>query len=136
MSPNRATDAYQTVGAYGAVYADPHHLISMLLDGALDRLARAKGAMQLDDSALKGELISAALTIISGLKGCLNMQQGDPLSNNLADLYDYICRRVLRASATNEPRYLDEVVGLLNEIRAAWGAIPQTVRAEHGHRPR
>lgn len=132
MTANHAMHAYRKVGVYsGAAYADPHQLIGMLLDGALDRVARAKGAMRLRQTAQKGELIGNAMTIIGGLKGCLDMEQGDALSNNLADLYDYMCRRLLQANVADDAAGLDEVADLLREIKQAWDAIPDAVRSNH-----
>ena len=79
---NQATplSAYQEVGKSDLAYTDPHRLISMLMDGALDRIARARHAMQAERVAEKGELIGNAITIISGLKGCLDMDAGETLS--------------------------------------------------------
>ncbi len=127
---NQATplSAYQAVGKSDLSYADPHRLISLLMDGALDRIARARHAMQAERVAQKGELIGNAITIISGLKGCLNMDAGEALSENLADLYDYMCRRLVLANAQDDETLLDEVSALLSEIRSAWDAIPESAK--------
>ena len=127
---NQATplSAYQEVGKSDLAYADPHRLISMLMDGALDRIARARIAMQAERVAEKGELISNAITIITGLKGCLDMDAGEALSANLADLYDYMCRRLVPANAADDDSLLDEVTSLLGEIRFAWDAIPESAK--------
>ncbi|MDH3712549.1 MAG: flagellar export chaperone FliS [Gammaproteobacteria bacterium] len=127
---NQATplSAYQEVGKSDLAYADPHRLISMLMDGALDRIARARHAMQVGQVAKKGELISNAITIITGLKGCLNMEASEALSANLADLYDYMCRRLVQANAQDDDSLLDEVSSLLGEIRFAWDAIPESAK--------
>ena len=127
---NQATplSAYQEIGKSDLTYADPHRLISMLMDGALDRIARARHAMQAGRVAEKGELISNAITIISGLKGCLDMEAGETLSANLADLYDYMCRRLVQANAADDDALLDEVSNLLGEIRFAWDAIPESAK--------
>jgi flagellar protein FliS len=134
MSSNQtsgAMRAYQKIDAYsGAAYADPHQLIVMLMDSALDRLARAKGAMQQGNIAFKGELIGNSISIIGGLKGCLDMDAGGELSNNLDDLYDYMSRRLVQANLGNDPGVLDEVSALLREIKAAWDAIPDDVKKQ------
>lgn len=131
---NQATplSAYQETGKSDLAYADPHRLISMLMDGALDRIARARHAMLQERVAQKGELIGNAITIITGLKGCLNMEAGEALSANLADLYDYMCRRLVQANAADDDSLLDEVTGLLGEIRFAWDAIPESAKRPAG----
>ena len=51
----------------GVVDADPHHLIVMLFNGALEKLAVAKGCMQRKEIATKGEALTQAISIVGGL---------------------------------------------------------------------
>lgn len=126
---SQAMNAYKTVDVVGgATYADPHQLIKMLLDGAISRLALARGAIQRGKFAEKGQLIGSSITIIGGLQSCLDMDKGDAVSVNLDDLYDYMTRRLFHASANNDADAVEEVIGLLKEIKVAWDAIPQDVR--------
>ena len=125
--------AYQTVAAHGGVAAaDPHQLIVMLLDGALDRIAGARGAMANGAQAGKGQLIHKAVSIIDELRASLNFEAGGQLATNMGDLYDYCSHRLMKASLENKPELLDEVAKLLREIRGAWVAIPAAAR---GGRP-
>ncbi len=130
-----ALQEYQQVGVFsGTAYADPHHLITMLMEGALERIAAAKGAILQDNVAEKGRLIGNTITIIEGLAGCLDMSAGGDLAQNLADLYDYMKRRLLKANLDSDSEILSEVANLLREIKSAWQQIPQTtaVRAVEG----
>ena len=125
MSGTKALNEYQQVGVFsGAAYADPHHLITMLMEGALERIALAKGALLQSDITEKSRLIGNTITIIEGLNGCLDKSVGGELALNLADLYDYMTRRLLTANLENDPAILDEVAGLLQEIKSAWENIP------------
>lgn len=129
---NGGLDAYKQVGLYsGASYADPHQLICMLMDGALSRMALAKGAILRSDVAAKGKFIGEAITIIGGLRGCLDGEAGGELANNLDDLYDYMARRLVRANVDNDIEVVEEVHALLQEIHEAWEGIPQPVRDQH-----
>ena len=47
--------------------ASPHRLIQMLINGALDRLSQARGAMQRDDIPQKGLLLGKAVSILGEL---------------------------------------------------------------------
>ena len=47
----------------------------------------------------------------------------DQIVLNLADLYDYMTRRLLQGSVRNDPAMLDEVRGLLLELKSAWDEI-------------
>lgn len=119
--------AYSKVGLEsGLSAADPHRLILMLYQGALLAIASAKNQMLRGETAPKGASISKAIMIIDeGLKFSLNMEVGGALSQNLADLYDYMNQRLLQANLNNDPAMLDEVSRLLNDLKGAWESIRQ-----------
>ncbi len=126
----RNLSAYQSVAAHGGVAAsDPHGLILMLLDGALERISGARGCMANKALGDKSQLLSRALAIVEELRVSLDLSQGGPLAANLSDLYDYIGRQLTRANAENRVEILDEVAALLQEIRVAWIAIPLEFRS-------
>lgn len=117
--------AYRTVAVHGGVdAADPHRLITMLMDGALERVAAARGAMDNGDTEVKTRLIQRTVAIVDELRASLNMKAGGQLAQNLADLYDYCARQLVRANLENRGPLLDEVGRLLREIRGAWIQIP------------
>lgn len=121
--PGLALQQYGEVRAHSSVaYASPHRLIQMLFAGALDKIASAKGHMLRGELAQKAGLISAAMAIIDGLRMSLDMSAGD-IAEHLDSLYDYMERQLLRANYENAVPLLDEVAGLLQEIKGAWDAI-------------
>ncbi len=127
---NRALNQYQQFGTRASAdQADSHQLIVMLFDGALERIAVAKGAMARSDIELKGQKISRAIAIINGLSASLDSDKGGDIASNLAQLYDYMQRRLIIANTENDVGALDEVSGLLKEIREAWQAIPTEYRS-------
>lgn len=122
---HRGVNQYQTVGNYsGTAYANPHRLVQMLMDGFLDRLAQAKGAMERREIASKGEYISKAISILDGLRVGLDHERGGEIATNLDDLYAYMQRRLVEANASNDPEGLEECASLMREIKSAWDAIP------------
>ena len=135
MQNSAAMNQYKQVGTQAAVdTADPHTLIQMLFNGAVERINKAKLCMEQGVVAEKGENISKAISIIDGLKTSLDMNAGGEIAENLAALYDYMQRQLLQANLTDEAKYLDEVLSLLNEIRSGWMAIPQDIRNGHPQR--
>ncbi|SDR88497.1 flagellar biosynthetic protein FliS [Halopseudomonas xinjiangensis] len=119
-----AMKQYQTVNVHAQVSeANPHRLIQMLFEGGLQRLAQAKGAMQHGNLALKGELVGKAVGIINGLRDGLDLQKGGELSANLDNLYAYMIQRLSQANLKNDPAMIDEVAGLLREIKEGWDTI-------------
>lgn len=125
--PHGVLQKYGEVGAQtGVAYASPHRLIQMLLDGALDKIALARGYMLRGDIAQKGSHISWAISIVEGLRMSLDQQAGGEVAQNLGALYDYMERRLLEANLKNDPEVLNEVSGLLHQIKGAWDAISET----------
>ncbi len=124
MNAMTALRQYQSVNTQAqAASADPHRLIQMLMEGGLDRIAQARGAMERQQTALKGELISKAIGIVNGLRQSLDLKQGGDIAANLDSLYDYMARRLMEANLNNDSVILEEVSGLLREVKAGWDAI-------------
>jgi flagellar secretion chaperone FliS len=124
MNAKSALSFYKQVNSQtGVVDADPHRLIQLLLDGALDRIAQAKGALLSGDTAAMGEALGKAIGILSGLQGSLDMERGGEIAANLNRLYDYMSIRLLDVHREKQPASLDEVVGLLGSIKSGWDGI-------------
>lgn len=127
MNAYAAMKQYQTVNVNAQVSeADPHRLIQMLMEGGLQRIAQAKGAMQHGNVALKGERIGKALGIIGGLREALNADKGGELALNLDRLYAFMQDRLTQANLQNDVSMLDEVADLLREVKAGWDGIRQS----------
>jgi len=121
--------AYQSVSAHGGVASgDPHKLVLMLIDGALDRMALARGYLERGQIARKAQVLHSCITIITELRGSLNLTEGGALARNLSELYDYMMRQLLRAIADHNVDCIREVTSLLGEVRNAWVAIGPEVR--------
>lgn len=126
MNASVALQQYRQSHIQGGVEsASPHRLILMLMEGALEKILVAKGFMASKEITKKGEHISRAISIIDGLRSCLNLEVGGAVAQNLAALYDYMERRLLEANIKNDSTILDEVGQLLIEIKSGWNAIPQ-----------
>ena len=124
---------YGKVAAESEVaYASPHRLVQMLMEGALDKVATAKGCIERGDLEGKSQQITWAMSIINGLRTSLDMESGGSIAANLDDLYAYMTRRLIDASAQNEAEALVEVIDLLLEIKGAWDAMPDEVRNAGG----
>ena len=127
-----AMNKYAQVGNQStAAFANPHRLIQMLMEGALEKISKAKGFMKNGDVAKKGEHISWAISIIEGLRVSLDHTQGGKISENLESLYIYMNSRLTQANLHNSIEMLDEVSGLLIDIKSGWDAIPQDIIDEH-----
>ena len=128
---HKAVSQYQTTGNSSIAFADPHVLILRLMDGAIERIYQAIGAIQQNSIETKGKLISKAIGIIAGLDACLDHDLGNDLTTKLEALYEYMNVRLLEANVENDMSKLEEVAKLLGEIRSAWVQIPQEVKKSH-----
>ncbi|RDV25040.1 flagellar export chaperone FliS [Alteromonas aestuariivivens] len=110
--------------------ADPHRLTLMLMQGALDRLAFAKGAMERKDFVAKSEFLSRVTAILMNLRDTLDLDVGGEVAENLFALYDYMIEKVNDGHVKNDLKMLDEVISLLTPIRDAWVQIPEAAKQE------
>jgi flagellar protein FliS len=94
------------------------------MEGALERIALAKGNMANNNIAAKGENIGKAIGIIDGLQASLNKEAGGTLAENLSNLYDYMSHRLVVANLRNDGSILNEVASLMAEIKTGWDNMP------------
>ena len=124
MNPMLALRQYQKIGAQAQTSeASPHRLVQMLMEGGLDRIAQAKGAMERKDIPNKGVLIGKAIGIIGGLLEGLDLDKQSESVGELANLYEYMMKRLTEANAKTDPKILDEVADLLRTVKDGWDAI-------------
>ncbi|MEH8021323.1 flagellar export chaperone FliS [Rheinheimera metallidurans] len=115
--------AYKAVGIKDDLaVADPHRVIQLLMQGALENLAKAKGSIERNDYAGKSSTISRSISIISALQGSLDMNAGE-ISDNLFSLYDFMLNHLIQASREKNIAKLDEVMEILLVIKGAWDQI-------------
>ncbi len=110
--------------------ADPHKLTLMLMQGALDRIAYAKGAMERKDFAAKSDYLSRVTAILMNLRDTLDLDVGGEVAQNMYALYDYMVERISEGHVRNDLNMLDEVISLLTPIRDAWVQIPESAKQE------
>jgi flagellar protein FliS len=125
---NRAIESYgQVKVSTGVSKSNNVELIQMLFDGLIESLATARGHIQHNNISEKSKAISRASRIVLGLQGALDFDKGGDLANNLNELYNYITRRLLHVNARNDLAALDEIHGLMTEIRSAWETVPALI---------
>jgi flagellar protein FliS len=110
--------------------ADPHRLTLMLMQGAVDKLAYAKGCIERKDFAQKAEHMSKVSAIIMNLRDTLDMSANSEVAGNLFDLYEYMLQRLVDANVQNNVKIIDEVIALLMPIKDAWLQIPEAAKQE------
>ncbi|PTC01157.1 flagellar export chaperone FliS [Thalassospira xiamenensis] len=127
---NKGLNAYKQVGIKDQIAtADPHRIIQMLMQGAIDRMAQARGAMERKDYAEKSAHISKSLAIVTALKSSLKPVDGaQELTDNMTALYDFVIEQLTAASATNQPKLLVDAAAIIQTLKEGWDEIPMEAR--------
>lgn len=100
-----------------------HTVISLLLSGAMERVAQAKACVRDGNDEDKLVLITKLIGIVNGLRQCLNMEGGGEIAVNLDTLYSYMAERLQECQSKEEMLVLNEVGKLLTNVREGWDAI-------------
>lgn len=117
--------AYETVEVnVRAEVAEPHQLILMLYEGALQSIAKALLQLESHDMGGMSQSLNRAIDIIAmGLKASLDYKSGADLAESLSALYDYMCERLQAANVKGDRASIQEVEALLRELHSAWAEI-------------
>lgn len=110
--------------------ADPHRLTLMLMQGALDKLAYAKGSISRSDLKGRADNLSKAIAIFMNLRETLNMKIGGEFAENLSALYGYMIDKLTEINTENGIAIIDEVMALYMPIKDAWANIPEQAKIE------
>jgi flagellar protein FliS len=122
--PDAAIQQYKRIDTHSRIEdASPHRIIQLLMERTLSKIGLARTHMQEGSVEQKGNNITDAISIINGLQASLNHKADKRMSENFDALYAYMMRRLLQANLLNDTSILDEVSGLLRELKEAWDAI-------------
>lgn len=93
-------------------------LVGRLLGEAALSLRRAVASIGAKQYAAANEAIKKSEVIVKTLNSSLDMQHS--ISENLRSLYLYMDRRMIEANIKKDISILEEVSGMLTELRDAW----------------
>ena len=128
MSPNNPFNQYKENSIYTA---SSEELTLMLYNGIIKFVMLAQTVI--DNKAIEKihNNITRAKDIISELQ--LTLDKNYEVSNNLALLYDYMSRRLVEANVKKDKAILEEVLGLVRDLRDTWAQAIKLARQQHGH---
>ena len=106
------------------MYASPHQLMLMLFDGALEAMSLTIAAIQNKNFELRSKQNTRSITIINGMRECLDMESGGELADNLYSLYQYMAQELFRAGIKNDVETIQGIQTMLKDICESWEKIP------------
>lgn len=122
---------YQNTNLSQVENAEPHALISLIMQHVLGNLAAAKGAISRKEIEIKNKTLSKVIGLIGELQDSLDMENGGDISINLFNLYAYMLTKVTQANIDNDLEKLTEVGLLMSEIKSAWDGIPIDIQEQY-----
>lgn len=123
--------AYKKIGIESNILAsNPHQIIIMMFDGALQSIAVAKGAIERKDLELKSKSLTKFINILSALRSSLDFDSEPEISQHFDDLYAYCIERMNEISISLDVSGINEVTNLLSPLRDAWSEMPEESKQE------
>ena len=123
-----ANNPYQKYKNTQVETADSGKLLLMLYDGAIKFAKSAKQAMKEEDYETVNNKLNRVQAIIAELHSTLEMEKGGEIAENLELLYDYMNRRLITANVDKTLEPLEEVLGMLEELRETWQQAVEKVK--------
>ncbi len=125
--------AYKKVNIESTIMSsEPHQIILMMFDGALQSLAISKGAIERKDFELKSQTVSKFINIVQALRNSLDFDAEPVVSQRFDDLYVYCLEVINDVSISMDSTRIDEIIELLKPLRNAWFEMPEASKQE-GH---
>jgi flagellar protein FliS len=116
----RSHRAYATTQRETSVSsAKPVELVVMVYKRLLDHLHTGK--IQMAEGADSAESLTKAIDLITtGLESCLDKEKGGEIAQNLAFIYDWAGKEIIRARLRRDPEMLQAVINTFVPLAEAW----------------
>jgi len=108
----------------------PEKLLLMLYEGAISFLKEAIAAAEGKDYPAVNERLQRVQAIVGELMATLNPNY--EVSRQLMTLYDYFLRRLIEANVKKDQAIMEEVLGMLSELKGVWEEAARKARSERG----
>jgi len=115
-------DPYRAYQEAQVKTADKGRLVLILYEEAIRYLKEAATALREGDAERKGERLVYGMEVISELLSSLDSSQGE-IAKNLRSLYTFMLQRLLLADAEGDAEKIEEVTGLLEDLRDGWREV-------------
>ena len=99
--------------------AKPVELVAMVYQRLLDHLHTGK--IQMAEGVDSSESFTKAIDLITtGLESCLDKEKGGEIAQNLAFIYEWAGKEILRARLRHDPEMIQGVINAFVPLAEAW----------------
>jgi flagellar secretion chaperone FliS len=99
--------------------AKPVELVAMVYQRLLDHLHTGK--IQMSEGSDSSESLTKAIDLITtGLESCLDKEKGGEIAQNLAFIYDWAGKEIIRARLRRDPEMIQGVINAFVPLAEAW----------------
>ena len=116
---------YQAYAAANHTVAKTQQIL-MIYDGIIRMMSQAKEAIRETRIEDRYNLLAKASSIIHGLQGCLDFENGKEIASILYSFYSSIDSRIFSIHRSNSIESCDEVINDLKKMRDAWQVVDAT----------
>ena len=107
-------------------------LVVMLYQGCVKFLRLGKKSIEDKNYQNANEYLIRSQDIIMELLTTLDAEKGGEVAQNLAALYEYNYRRLIKANMDKDTEIIDEVENIMLELLEAWKEAVKSDRKENG----
>ena len=105
-----------------ASVSDRIQVVTMLYDGAINFIGKAREKMDTGDSLGKAHFIKKTTAIVQELSGSVNMEGGE-IAANLKNLYGFVLENLTKADISNNRDALNDAEKVVEILQGAWHEI-------------
>jgi flagellar protein FliS len=99
--------------------AKPVELVAMVYQRLLDHLHTGK--IQMTEGSDSSESLTKAIDLITtGLESCLDKEKGGEIAQNLAFIYNWAGKEIIRARLRRDPEMIQGVINAFVPLAEAW----------------
>lgn len=128
MIANTQKQKYKAYASATQTVAKTQQIV-MLYDGMIRLMQQAQEAIREKRIEDRYNLLVKASTIISGLQGCLDFEQGGDIAKVLYSFYSTVDSKIFAIHRSNDIAACEEVIQDLKQMRDAWIAVDETALA-------
>ncbi|RJR15172.1 MAG: flagellar export chaperone FliS [Nitrospiraceae bacterium] len=107
---------------------DRVQIITMLYDGTINFIQKAREKMEVGDSVGKSHFIKKTSAIVRELANSLNMDGGE-IAVNLRNLYDFVLESLIKAEISNNMDALNDAEKVMEILRGSWREMQEASQA-------